>query len=391
MRTSRRAIEKVVGVEDARQLARRVLDGGAEDEVTLRRNTDAFRELYFKPRMGVWIPEPSVGTTLFGVKLDVPVLTAPCGGLRMIHPEGDVGAAKGAAAAGTVHVASSASGFSMEEIASVPGPQWFQLYRYGGQDGMEAFIHRAQAAGYGALVVTIDTNVGGKREKDLRNGFNFSMRVNLESARRLAPQLITRPRWLAGYVRDGMPFDIANTAGMTANGRPLVLSNMARSSSVSTSPSWEDLPWIRNEWQGPLLVKGILTVEDAKRARDVGCDGIVISNHGGRQLEGAQATIDVLPEIAAAVGNELEVLLDSGVRRGGDVLKAIALGAKAVLVGRPYVWGLAIAGDDGVAHVLNLLRAEMCKTMQLMGCGSIADLDHNWLLPRVRANDYSRL
>jgi isopentenyl diphosphate isomerase/L-lactate dehydrogenase-like FMN-dependent dehydrogenase len=174
-----------------------------------------------------------------------------------------------------------------------------------------------------------------------------------------------------------MPFALANTAGMTRNGMPMVLTDMARRQ--SNSPTWEDIAWIRENFDGPVLVKGVLTAEDSYKALDLGCNGVVVSNHGGRQLEGAPATIDVLPEIVAAVGSQMEVLLDGGVRRGGDVVKALALGAKAVLIGRPYVWGLALGGQAGVSHVLEQLHAEVKRSMQLLGCTSIHDLDPGWL------------
>jgi L-lactate dehydrogenase (cytochrome) len=390
----RTRLARVLNYSDARRFARRTLprgvfdyvDGGSEDEVTMRRNTAAFRDLRFRPRMGIWVEEPELSTTLFGQPVSFPVLAAPCGGLRLIHPEADIGVACAAASAGTIHVASSASGFSLEQIAeSSPDRHWFQLYRYLGRPGMENLVNRAKAAGYQAIVVTVDTQVGSKRERNWRNGFSFSMRVNAANALKLSPQLAPRPFWLARYVRDGMPFQLANTVGMTQDGVPLALPEMGHRE--SNSPTWDDIAWVRQNFDGPVLVKGVLTAEDAGRAQELGCDGVVVSNHGGRQLEGAPATIDVLPEIVAAVGGTMEVLLDGGVRRGGDVLKALALGAKAVLIGRPYVWGLAIGGQDGVSHMLELLRAEMKISMQLMGCSSVHDLDRTWLMCGVNRGD----
>jgi isopentenyl diphosphate isomerase/L-lactate dehydrogenase-like FMN-dependent dehydrogenase len=379
-------LAKVLNYQDARRLAKRVLprgvfdyvDGGTEDEMTVGLNTAGFRNLTFRPRMGIWVEEPDLSTTLFGQDISFPVLTAPCGGMKLVHPEADIGVAKAAAAADTIHVASSASGFSLEDIAeSSPDRHWFQLYRFMGRAGMENLVNRAKAAGYKAIVVTVDTQVPSKREKDWRNGFSYSIRVSVANAVRLGPQLAPRPFWVARYVRDGMPFALANTAGMTRNGMPMVLTDMARRQ--SNSPTWEDIAWIRENFDGPVLVKGVLTAEDSYKALDLGCNGVVVSNHGGRQLEGAPATIDVLPEIVAAVGSQMEVLLDGGVRRGGDVVKALALGAKAVLIGRPYVWGLALGGQAGVSHVLEQLHAEVKRSMQLLGCTSIHDLDPGWL------------
>jgi len=382
----RSRLNRVLNYEDARRLAKWTLpravfdyvDGGSEDEVTMRRNTDAFRDLRFRPRMGVWVEEPQLSTTLFGQNLSFPVLAAPCGGLRLIHPQADVGVARASASAGTIHIASSASSFPLEEIAErSPDRHWFQLYRFMGRPGMENLVNRAKAAGFKAIVATIDTQVGSKRERNWRNGFSYSMRVNAANAVKLGPQLAPRPFWLARYVRDGMPFQLANTAGMTRDGVPMSLPEMGRRE--SNSPTWEDVAWVRQNFDGPVLVKGVLTHEDACRALDLGCDGVVVSNHGGRQLDAAPASIDVLPEVVGAVGDKMEVLVDGGVRRGGDVLKALALGAKAVLIGRPYVWGLALGGQDGVSHMLETLRAEMKQSMQLMGCPSVHDLDHTWL------------
>jgi len=383
----RTRLARVLNYEDARRFAKWTLpravfdyvDGGAEDEVTMRRNAQGFADLRFRPRMGVWVPEPQVSTTLFGQSLSFPVLTAPCGGLRLIHPQADIGVAAASASAGTIHISSSASSFSLEEIAgSSPDRHWFQLYRFMGRPGMENLVTRAKAAGYQAIVATIDTQVGSKRERNWRNGFSYSMRVNAANALKLSPQLAPRPFWLARYVLDGMPFQLANTAGMTRDGAPMSMPEMGYRE--SNSPTWEDVAWVRQNFDGPVLVKGVLTAEDARKALDLGCDGVVVSNHGGRQLDAAPATIDVLPEVVASVGDKMEILIDGGVRRGSDVLKALALGAKAVLIGRPYVWGLALGGQDGVSHLLEMLSAEMKRSMQLMGCASIHDLDRTWLM-----------
>jgi L-lactate dehydrogenase (cytochrome) len=382
----RRRLTKVLNYQDARRAARRVLpravfdyvDGGSEDELTRRRNTAAFEEVNFRPRMGVWVEEPQLSTTLFGQTLSFPVLTAPCGGMRLVHPEADIGVARAAADAGTLHVASSVSGYSLEDIAEdSPVGHWFQLYRFRSRPGMENLVHRAKAAGYKAIVATVDTQTGSKRERDRRNGYGRSMRVNFSNAVNLGPQLATRPFWLARYIADGLPFSVANTAGMTRDGVALPLSAMG--TGESNSPTWEEIAWIRENFDGPVIVKGVLTAEDCRRALDLGCNGVVVSNHGGRQLDSTQATIEVLPEIVEAVGDKMEVLLDSGVRRGKDVVKALALGAKAVLVGRYYVWGLAIGGQEGVSHVLGQLRAEVKNTLQLMGCPSVHDLDRSWI------------
>ncbi|MBB5156476.1 alpha-hydroxy acid oxidase [Saccharopolyspora phatthalungensis] len=385
---ARRArLARLLNHEDARRAAARALprgireyiEGGAEDEVTLRRNAKAFRDIAFRPRMATWVDRPDLTTTVLGTRIALPVLTAPCGGMRLVHPDGDIGLATAASRAGSIHVASSAAGFTLEQIAEVQGPQWFQVYRFSSRSTMEHLVHRAQAAGYSALVATVDTAVSGYRERDFKNGFSYSMRVNARNAVKLAPQLVRRPAWLARYVLDGLPFEIPNTAQITADGKPMMLTEMTKGGAGSHSPTWTDVDWLRANWRGPLVVKGLLTAEDARRAVDAGADAVIVSNHGGRQLDGAPATLHVLPRIVEAVGDTAEVLMDSGIRRGSDVLKALSLGAKAVLVGRLPTWGLAAGGTAGVERVLELLRSEMVRTMRLMGCRSVSELDPSWL------------
>ncbi|TFD27745.1 alpha-hydroxy acid oxidase [Cryobacterium lyxosi] len=387
---AQRRISGVRNSDDARRVARRQLpraifdyvDGGAEDEVTLGWNTQAFRDLAFEPRGGTWIADPILRTKVLGLDLSMPVLTAPCGGMRLVHPDGDIGIAAAASKAGIAHVATSASGFSLEEIAQTPGPQWFQAYRFSNQEAMKTLIHRAKAAGFEGLVATIDTSVAGNREKDFRNGFSYNMSINLANVVKMAPKMASRPGWVYRFMRDGMPFQLPNTADLTVDGKPMELTEMTRVGKDSHSPSWEDITWMRANWDGPLIVKGILNVADAERAKRIGVDGIIVSNHGGRQLDGAPATINVLPKIAEAVGDDVVVMLDSGIRRGSDVVKALSLGAKAVLIGRQPAWGLAIAGEYGVSHTLEILRTEMIRTMRLLGCPSVDHLDPTWVAER---------
>lgn len=390
-----RRLAEIRNFEDARSAAKRQLpkaifdyvDGGAEDEVTLGWNTQGFRDLSFEPRGGVWVPTPDLRTKVLGLDLSMPVLTAPCGGMRLVHPDGDVGIAAAASTAGIAHVATSASGYSLEEIAETPGPQWFQAYRFSNLEAMKTLIRRAKAAGYEGLVATIDTSVAGNREKDFRNGFSYNMRINLANVVKMAPRMATRPGWVYRFMRDGMPFQLPNTANLTVDGKPMELTEMTRVGKDSHSPSWEDIAWMRANWEGPLIVKGILNVADAERTRQLGVDGIIVSNHGGRQLDGAPSTISVLPRIVDAVGDDVVVLLDSGIRRGSDVVKALALGAKAVLVGRHPAWGLAVAGEAGVGHTLEILRTEMIRTMRLLGCPSVEELDPTWVTERPQHHD----
>jgi isopentenyl diphosphate isomerase/L-lactate dehydrogenase-like FMN-dependent dehydrogenase len=227
------------------------------------------------------------------------------------------------------------------------------------------------------MVVTVDSVMAGYREKDYKNGFSYNMRVDLKNMAKLAPQVVTRPRWLYHYWRDGMPFEISNTLPV-GGGEALPISAMGRTD-LSHSPTWDDIEWVRANWEGPMVVKGVMGAEDARRAVDAGADGIVVSNHGGRQLEGAPATIDVLPEIAAEVRGETAILLDSGVRRANDVARAVALGADAVLIGRMSVYGLALGGAAGVTRMLQLLHQELVRTLRLLGVGSIHELDASFI------------
>ena len=376
-----------VNVDDARRLAKRRLprmifdyvDGGARSELTKDANRAAFEEVTFRPRMAVHVAAPVTETTVLGVPASMPLLVSPCGGLRAVHPDGDAGVARAAGRAGTVFTLSTASGMSIEEVqATAPGPLWFQLYFLGGRAGAEILIDRAQRSNYRALLVTVDTNVVGVRERDVRNGMTGGPNVNARNIVQFAPHVAVRPRWFYNFVRDGMSIELANARELGPGGTPM-RPEQAAAALTAEPPTWADIEWIRRQWKGPLAIKGLLTAEDARRALDHGADGVVVSNHGGRQLDGAPATLRALPEIVAAVGDRLEVLLDGGVRRGSDVLRALALGARAVMIGRPYVYALGAHGEGGVDAVLSLLREELHNAMGLMGCQSVHDLDASWI------------
>lgn len=376
---------RIYSVGEARRRAARsvpralfdYIDGGAEDEVTLHQNEQAFRETTFRPRMAVVTGEPRLSISLLGTPLSIPVLLAPCGLVRFMHPEGTSAVARAAAAAGTVSVLSTVAGTSLEEFAtSAPGPKWFQLYAPGGPEQTGELVRRAQDAGYGGLVVTLDTPALGHRERDVRHGVTQPFRFTAASAGRLAAQVAMRPRWLAGIARAEMRARSRSAAPAGATGA----TPTARLVAMGASPfSWDDVGAIREQWSGPLAVKGVLSPHDARRAVEVGCDAVIVSNHGGRQLDGAPATLRVLPAIVDALGGSAAVVLDSGIRRGSDVVKAVAAGADAVMIGRAYLYGLAAGGEAGVARVLEILRAEMVRTMSLMGCPSVAHLDRSWL------------
>ncbi|MGY1550506.1 alpha-hydroxy acid oxidase [Microbacterium sp. A588] len=382
-------LSQILNFDDARASARRRLpravfeyvDGGSNREVTRARNSAQFDALALRQRIGEWV-QPDLRTTVLGRELAIPVLPAPCGGMRVVHPDGDIGVAQSAETAGTVHVASSASGYTIEDIAAAgDGPKWFQLYTLGGRPMMESLVERAKRSGYEALVVTADTAVNGNRERDVRNGFSLALKVNLQTAVRMAPQMVTRPGWVARFAGDGFSYSLANTAERAVDGKALPLSEMARALPTSQSPTWEDIAWVRENWSGPMLIKGLYTPEDARRAVDAGADGVIVSNHGGRQLDGAPSTVSMLPSVVDEVGDEVDVLMDSGVRSGTDVIKAMALGAKAVLIGRMTMWGLAVGGRPGVDRMFELIRNDMIKSMQIMGCPSVSELDRSWLLP----------
>jgi isopentenyl diphosphate isomerase/L-lactate dehydrogenase-like FMN-dependent dehydrogenase len=375
----------VVNIADLRRIAKRRLpralfdyiDGGAEAEVTLRENCRAFETVLFRPRCAVATPACDLSTTVLGTKLALPLILAPVGSSRMFYPRGEAVAAQAAGEAGTAYVLSTLSGTRLEEVkAASRGPVWYQLYLVGGRDIALGTIERARAAGFAALVVTIDTPVSGLRERDVRNGVKELLTRNPWTMLPFVSQFIARPRWLFGCLRDGGLMTFPNVVLADRGPMPYADVGAALEQSVVT---WQDLRWIREAWKGPIVIKGVHTGEDARRAVDDGANAIVVSNHGGRQLDGVAATLRVLPEIVAAVDGQLEVLLDSGIRRGSDIVKALCLGARAVLVGRAYAYGLAAAGGPGVARAIDILRSDLMRTLKLLGCSSPAQLNPSYI------------
>jgi len=382
---SRAASSRVVSVEDFRPLARRrlprvvfdYLDGGAEGEVTLRENRRAFEEVTFRPRQAVPVGEVRLETRALGLDLSLPAMLAPIGYSRLMHPDGEVAAARAAGRAGTAYILSTISGHPLEAVkAASSGPVCYQLYLVGGRGAAEAAMERARAAGFSALVVTIDTPVAGMRERDYRNGMAELLSGTLLQKLPYIPQVLIRPVWLAAFLRDGGVPALPNIVVPGQGPMPLldVTAALAQSAFV-----WEDLKWIRQAWPGLLAIKGVLTGDDARRAVDEGASAVMVSNHGGRQLDGVSASLRALPEVVEAVGKQAEVLMDGGGRRGGDIVKALCLGARAVLIGRAYAYGLAAAGEAGVARALEILRADVERTLKLLGCRSVADLDRSYV------------
>ncbi|MCZ8102298.1 MAG: alpha-hydroxy acid oxidase [Burkholderiales bacterium] len=369
---------KGYSVAAMRELARRELprpvfdfaDGGAEDERTLRRNEASFDDVRLLPRPLDGSPGRDLSLDLLGHRLSMPVMIGPTGLSGLFWPQGEIAAARAASRAGTAFCLSHGSVCTLEELAADgPSPRWMQVFIYRDRAFTEELTRRAQAAGYDGLVLTLDNQLLGSRERDLRNGFSIpprfrpadmlGMALRLRWLLRMRPEL---PRITFGnYVRPGQPADIASLAGRMA-------------SLLDPAMSWADVAWLRTIWKGPLLLKGVLHPAEAARAVAEGVDGIIVSNHGGRQLDGAVSSIEALPAVADAVAGRIPILLDGGVRRGSDVVKALALGAACCLIGRPQLWGLAVAGEEGVAHVLDIFRREIDRTMGLLGTRRLADL-----------------
>ena len=350
------------------------IDGGADGEVTLRENVRAFEDVVFRPHCAGDAPPADPATTVLGTSISMPIILAPVGSSRMFWPRGEEAAASAAGAAGTLYCLSTLSGCRLEDVRkATSGPAWFQLYLCGGRDVATGGIQRAKNAGYSALVVTIDTAVAGLRERDSRNGAKELVSRRLGPMLPYLPQFFARPGWLIDYLRDGGLMKFPNV--MLPDG-PMPYTDVSAALEAA-AVTWRDLRWIRDAWGGPIIIKGVHRGDDARRAIDEGAVAVVVSNHGGRQLDGVPATIRVLPEVVSAVGGRAEVLLDGGVRRGGDALKAVCMGARAVLIGRAYAYGLGAAGAAGVTRALEILRADVLRTMKLLGVSSASQLDRS--------------
>lgn len=351
------------------------IDGGAEREITLKENCRAFDQVLFRPRSAVATRSVDLTTRVLDHTIDLPVILGPVGSSRMFFPRGEEEAASAAGAAGTIYALSTLSGCTLEDVkAATAGPAWYQLYLVGGHDVAKKSLARAKAAGYSAIVVTIDTPVAGFRERDSRNGVKELIAQNLSTVPYLG-QMIERPSWLYSFFSDGGLMSFPNI--VLAEG-PMGYADVGAALEQSMV-CWEDFRWIRDAWQGRIVVKGVHTADDARQAVREGADAIVVSNHGARQLDGVSSTLRVLPEVVAAVKGQTEIMIDGGIRRGGDVVKALCLGANAVLIGRAYAYGLGAAGEEGVARAIEILRTDIVRTLKLLGCPSTSALDGSYI------------
>jgi L-lactate dehydrogenase (cytochrome) len=379
LRRRPRTLERCFSIEDLRSLARRrlpvpifhYLDGGADDEASLRRNTEAFGDYEFQAQCLVDVSSIDTGTTLLGKRIDVPFIIAPTGMSRLFHHAAELAVARAAARVGTFYSLSTLGSTSLEDVAAAtPGPKIFQIYVLKDRELTREFVTRCKAARYDALCLTIDTPVAGNRERDRVTGMamppRFTTRSLLDFAR--------RPRWaLDLLLHPG--FQLANVAHrVDAIGGSLVSVIDYVNGQMDRSLNWRDVEWLASQWSGPLILKGVQSVRDAERAIGSGITALMLSNHGGRQLDGAIAPIDLVRDVRAAVGDRLEIIVDGGVRRGSHVLKALALGANACSIGRSYLYGLAAGGERGVDRALTLLRSEVERDLALLGCRSPAEL-----------------
>lgn len=376
-------ISRSYSIEELRQAAKRRLpravfdffDGGAEDELTLQDNAAAYRRLRLVPRALTDVSSVDTSTVILGQRAALPMAIAPTGAVGFGWRGGDIAIARAAAAAGIPYTLSSTATASIEQIANAaPGRLWFQAYILRNKPFLEALIQRALAADYEALVITVDLPVGGKRERDFRNDFSVPFKFTAKNM----VDFMQHPVWLASIIRYGMPV-MENLIGLDAQ----ATSSTAIASSVGRNYdpafNWDGLQKIRDNWPRKLIVKGILSPDDALRIANMGCDAVVVSNHGGRQLDGAVATFDALPSVVQAVNGRIPVLLDGGIRRGSDIVKAVALGAQGVMLGRATLYGASAAGEPGASRAITILKDELVRTMQLCGVCSIERIDASLL------------
>jgi len=381
------SIKSCFNFEDFRNLAKKKLpspifhyiDGGADDEVTLERNTDSFDDCDLIPNVLANVGEPDLSTTIFGKKINLPVFLSPTAMQRLYHHEGDKASAKAAEKFGTFYSMSSMANTSIEEISNISsGPKLFQLYVHKDKGITDDLIARSKRSGFDGMCLTVDTLVAGNRERDHRTGFTTPPKLTLQSLMSFA----MHPKWVFDYLTHEK-FELANVSKKTDKGTNITTSVIQYvNEQYDPSMNWKDAEYIVKKWDGPFALKGVMSVEDAKRAIDIGCTAIMISNHGGRQLDGSRSPFDQLKLISDAVGDKLEIILDGGVRRGTHVLKALAAGAKACSFGRMFLFGLSVGGQEGVEKVLQNLHDEINRNMILMGCKNLSELNSSKLIYR---------
>jgi L-lactate dehydrogenase (cytochrome) len=381
---TKRRLRKGVSVADLRRIARRRLprgvfdyiDGGAEEEITMGANSEAYRRVTFRPRVLRDMSEVDTSSTLLGKPVPFPLVLAPTGFTRIADPVGELAVARAAERAGIPYSLSTLATRSIEEVAEVSsGRLWFQLYVFKDRGLVSDMIERASAAGYEALCVTVDAAMLGKRERDVRRGFTLPPKLGLSTIF----DGIVHPGWTWRFITSE-PIVFANVAGQAVgDGTEAISLAEYFSTGLDSSLDWEDIEWLRGQWKGPIVIKGIQSAADAVIAADRGIDAIALSNHGGRQLDSAPAPLDLLPEVAEAVGGRAEIICDGGVRRGSDIVKALALGATACMAGRAYLYGLGAAGEAGVDRVLDILGSDMRRTMALIGCSTVKELDREYV------------
>jgi isopentenyl diphosphate isomerase/L-lactate dehydrogenase-like FMN-dependent dehydrogenase len=371
-------MRQLVNVEDYRRAAGKrlprfiwdTIEGGAGDEATLVENRRAFQDFVLRPRALMDVTTRDLSTTVLGQRVSMPLLVGPTGAGRVIHKDAELLVARAAGRAGTIYGLSSVTRPPDDVAAVATGPLWFQLYILPTREMTQALVRRAESSGYAALCVTIDGAVGALRERDVRNRMKPPVRVTPGKIM----QGLSRPRW-------GLDFLLGRNKAVRSRQihrqqKNLSARDVERAIQGIWRPvTWDYLSWLRDLWPRQLVVKGIMRSDECDRLLGIGVDGIVVSNHGGRQLDGVAGAIEIVPEVVAAVGDRAEVFVDGGVRRGSDVVKAVGLGARAVLIGRPYLYGLAVAGESGVTAVLELFRNEIDNNMALLGCASVADID----------------
>ncbi|HUP15770.1 MAG TPA: alpha-hydroxy acid oxidase [Acidimicrobiia bacterium] len=384
LRPAQRRLRRSVTVADLRSIARRRLpggvfdyiDGGAEDELTLAANIHAYRRVTFRPRVLRDVGEVDISASLLGKPLSLPLVLAPTGFTRIADPAGELAVARAAERAGVPYALSTLGTRSIEEVAAVNTSRlWFQVYVWRDRALVADLVQRAAASGYEALCLTVDTAVFGRRERDVRRGFTLPPKLGLSTAL----DGIVHPGWTWQFLRSE-PIVFANVTGRAVgDGANAVTLADYVARQFDPGLSWKDVEWLRGQWSGPIVIKGIQTVDDARIAADAGVEAIAISNHGGRQLDSAPAALDLVPEIAEAVGDRIEIICDGGVRRGSDIVKALALGANACMAGRAYLYGLGAAGEAGVDHVLDMFSFDMKRTMALIGCTTIKEVNRDFV------------